>query len=65
MACRMGSQDRLSRIAAGVILIGFALITGNVVGWLGIIPLITGIIGWCPIYKPLGIDTCKTEHSKH
>ncbi len=65
MACRMGSQDRLSRIVAGVILIGFALITGNVVGWLGVIPLATGIIGWCPIYKPLGIDTCKTEHSEH
>ncbi len=65
MACRMGSQDRLSRIVAGVILIGFALITGNVVGWLGVIPLITGIIGWCPIYKPLGIDTCKTEYSEH
>lgn len=61
----MGSQDRLSRIAAGVILIGFALITGNVVGWFGIIPLVTGIIGWCPIYRPLGINTCKTEHSEH
>jgi len=65
MACRMGSQDRLSRVAAGVILIGFALITGNVVGWFGVIPLVTGIIGWCPIYKPFGINTCKTEHSEH
>ncbi len=64
MACRMGSQDRLSRIVAGIILLGFTAITGNAVGWLGIIPLVTGIVGWCPIYGPLGIDTCHTgeEH---
>ncbi len=65
MACRMGSQDRFSRIVAGIILLGFAGITGNIVGWLGVIPLITGIIGWCPVYGPLGIDTCKTEDGAH
>ncbi len=64
MACKMGSQDRVSRIVAGVILIGFALITGNVVGWFGVIPLVTGIIGWCPLYGPLGVNTCETEHSE-
>ncbi|WP_457592888.1 YgaP family membrane protein [Hydrogenimonas sp.] len=65
MACRMGEQDRLSRIVAGIILLGFAGITGNVVGWLGIIPLVTGIIGWCPIYGPFGINTCDTGHDDH
>jgi hypothetical protein len=61
----MGDQDRLSRIVAGVILVGFAMITGNPIGWLGIIPLVTGIIGWCPIYEPFGINTCETEKGDH
>ena len=64
MECKMGDQDRLSRIVAGVILIVFAMITDNFVGWLGIIPLVTGIVGWCPLYGPLGINTCTTEHNK-
>ena len=58
MACKMGTTDRKSRIVAGVILIGFAMITGNPIGWIGWIPLVTGIVGWCPLYAPLGIDTC-------
>jgi len=65
MECKMGDQDRLSRIVAGIILIVFAMITGNFIGWLGIIPLITGIVGWCPLYGPLGINTCATEHNSH
>jgi len=62
MECKMSDQDRLSRVVAGIILIVFAMITGNFVGWLGIIPLITGIVGWCPLYGPLGINTCASEH---
>ena len=65
MACKMGNQDRLSRIVAGVILVGFALLTGNLIGWLGLIPLVTGIVGWCPLYGPLGIDTSPTEGKEH
>ncbi|WP_457595556.1 YgaP family membrane protein [Hydrogenimonas sp.] len=65
MACQMGAQDRLSRIVAGIILLGFAAITGNIVGWFGIIPLVTGIVGWCPLYRPLGINTCETGHDSH
>jgi len=30
-------------------------------GWLGAIPLITGIVGWCPPYAMLGISTCRTK----
>ncbi|WP_456381313.1 YgaP family membrane protein [Hydrogenimonas sp.] len=61
MACRMGKQDRIGRVTAGVILVGFALITGNPIGWLGLVPLITGAIGWCPLYEPFDISTCETE----
>jgi len=65
MAGCMGKEDRLSRIAAGVILLGFAALTGNPVGWVGAVCLVTGIVGWCPIYGPLGIDTCHGGHEEH
>jgi len=65
MACQMGDQDRLSRVVAGTILVGFALISGNSIGWLGLIPLITGIIGWCPVYRQLEINTCGAEDKEN
>ena len=30
-------------------------------GWIGVIPLLTAIIGWCPAYLPFGISTCSTK----
>lgn len=54
-----GSLDRGLRIAAGLALIALAA-TGTVGAWgfVGIVPLATGLIGWCPAYTLLGIDTC-------
>ncbi len=65
MACKLKEEDRLSRIVAGVILLGFTGLTGNPVGWLGLIPLVTGIVGRCPLYKPLGIDPCAESGGGH
>jgi hypothetical protein len=51
------------RIAAGIGLVLFALLSSHPLhnwGWLGVIPLATGLIGWCPAYLPFGIKTCKT-----
>lgn len=64
MERNVGGIDRTLRIAAGVILIALAA-TGTVGawGWIGILPLATGLIGWCPAYLPLGIKTCKTNQS--
>lgn len=60
MVHNVGSVDRAIRIIGGVILIGLA-ITGTigVWGWIGVIPLATGLIGTCPAYLPFGISTCK------
>ena len=57
----VGSADRAIRIVAGLTLIALA-VTGTIGmwGWIGVIPLATGIIGWCPAYLPFGIKTCKT-----
>ena len=59
MTKNVGSVDRTIRLLAGVVLIALAA-TGTVGwwGWLGIVPLATGLIGWCPPYSLLGINTC-------
>jgi hypothetical protein len=51
--------DRTLRVIVGLVLIGLAA-TGNVGvwGWIGVIPLITGIIGFCPAYAIVGMSTC-------
>jgi hypothetical protein len=59
MKSNVGILDRILRVIAGLVLIGLAA-TGTVGwwGWLGIVPLATGAIGWCPPYAVLGISTC-------
>jgi hypothetical protein len=62
MTRNIGNIERLVRIAGGLILAGLAA-TGTVGAWawLGLIPLATGLSGWCPPYSLLGINTCKTH----
>ena len=55
----VGGLDRGLRIIVGLVLIALAA-TGTVVwwGWLGVVPLLTGLIGGCPAYSLLGVNTC-------
>ena len=54
-----GSLDRILRIVAGLVLIGLtATGTVGVWGWIGVVPLATGLFGFCPAYTLLGINTC-------
>ena len=65
MKQNVGSIDRVIRIIAGLILIGLAATNMiGVWGWIGVVPLATGIIRWCPAYLPFGIKTCKTCDTK-
>lgn len=59
MKSNVGGIDRTIRIVAGLALIGLAA-TGTVGawGWIGLVPLATGAIGWCPPYAILGFNTC-------
>lgn len=62
MTNNVGGIDRVIRIIAGLVLIGLAATnTIGAWGWIGIVPLATGIIGWCPAYLPFGIKTCKAK----
>ncbi len=61
MKVNEGVMDRSLRVLAGLILIGLAA-TGTVGlwGYIGVVPLLTGAIGMCPLYSLLGINTCPT-----
>jgi len=57
----VGTADRLIRIAGGVLLLFLALFKGQVWGYIGVVPVLTGSLGWCPLYTMLGISTaCKS-----
>jgi hypothetical protein len=58
----IGSTDRLIRLVAGVALILGAL-TGAIGawGWIGVVPLATAVVRFCPAYTLLGVKTCKTS----
>lgn len=57
-----GGLDRAVRGIAGVALIGLAA-TGVIGawGWIGVVPLLTAAVGWCPLYTVLGINTCGVQ----
>lgn len=54
-----GTVDRVLRVVAGLVLIGLAA-RGTIGPWgyIGVVPLLTGAIGMCPLYTMLGINTC-------
>lgn len=59
MKTNEGTIDRALRVIAGLILVVLAATgTVGVWGWIGIMPLLTGAIGFCPAYTILGINTC-------
>jgi hypothetical protein len=61
MKCNVGGIDRVLRIVVGLVLIGLA--ASNVVGvwgWIGIVPLATGLFQFCPLYPMLGLNSCGT-----
>ncbi len=60
----VGSTDKIARIAVGALLILLSLL--SIIGWwgwIGVVPLATGLMNWCPAYTLLGINTCPTSTS--
>jgi len=61
MQSNVGGIDKMARIVVGAVLILLALTgTIGVWGWIGILPLATGLFNFCPAWKLLGIDTRKS-----
>lgn len=64
MTTNVGNVDKILRIIVGLVLIAYAIPLGfpktnwNWVGWIGVVPIITALIGNCPLYSILGISTC-------
>ncbi len=61
MKCNVGGTDRIIRIILGILIILAGVYFKSWWGIIGILPLITGLIRWCPAYLPFGFSTCKTE----
>ncbi len=62
MIKNVGGLDRTIRITVGLALIAAAA-TGTIGlwGWVGVVPLLTGAMGWCPPYALLGLNTCSAK----
>ncbi len=61
MKSNVGGIDRILRIVVGLALVAWAAMGGPVWAWIGVLPIATGSLGWCPAYLPFGITTCSTK----
>lgn len=60
-----GTVDRLFRAIVGIGLLAIVFVGPKTPwGWLGIVPLATSLMGWCPLYTVLGINTCGIKTAK-
>ena len=61
----IGTIDRSVRFLAGLILLALVFIGPQTPwGWIGLVPLATALMGWCPPYTLFGINTCKVSGTK-
>jgi len=61
MKINVGSTDRILRIVIGLVLIGIAVAGISPWGWIGVVPLLTGIFKFCPGYAMFGMSSCPME----
>ncbi|HQT27591.1 MAG TPA: DUF2892 domain-containing protein [Burkholderiales bacterium] len=67
MKTNVGSLDKIVRIVAGIGLLAlFFILEGNLrfIGLIGIVPIATALMGWCPLYSILGLSTCPLKHKE-
>ena len=61
MKCNVGKTDRAARIVAGLVFLGLGYYYQSWWGLVGLVPLTTGALAWCPVYIPFGIATNKKD----
>ncbi len=67
MKTNVGSADKIVRIVVGIGLLSlFFILEGNMrfLGLIGIVPIATALMGWCPLYSVLGLSTCPLTEKK-
>lgn len=64
MVKNVGGADRIIRVILGVAIILIGIYYQSWWGVIGILPLFTAALNWCPAYLPFGISTCKTKSDK-
>lgn len=57
----LGRVDRMLRVVIGIIIIAAGIFNNSWLGAIGIVPILTALIGWCPLYSPFKINTCRKE----
>jgi hypothetical protein len=58
LAQNVGPVDRVLRLFVGLVLLSFALAGPHAAwGWIGLLPLLTGLVGFCPLYAMVGLNT--------
>ena len=57
----VGSADRVIRLVLGLVIIGVGYFYQSWWGAIGIVPIFTALVGWCPAYLPFGINTCSNR----
>ncbi|NOZ60802.1 MAG: DUF2892 domain-containing protein [Calditrichaeota bacterium] len=64
MKKNIGSLDKTLRIILGLVILIVGIVAQSWWGLIGLIPLVTGLVGNCPLYSIFGISTCKVEQKK-
>jgi membrane protein implicated in regulation of membrane protease activity len=62
MTRNIGRTDQLLRVVVGLVLLALVFVGPKTpLGWFGLVPLLTGLSGFCPVYALLGISTCSRD----
>jgi len=60
----VGGADRIVRIILGLVIIALGFYFKSWWGLVGVVPFLTALIGWCPLYLPFGISTCRVKKTE-
>lgn len=61
MKQNVGTADRIIRLILGLAIIGWGVYAQSWWGAIGVVPIFTALVGWCPAYLPFGIKTCSVK----
>ncbi len=64
MKCNVGKGDKVFRIILGLVILVIGFYFKSWWGLVGIVPIATALMGWCPVYLPCGVSTCKVEEEE-